>query len=133
MKHRSIKKEKGTVAVIFLGAIFSSVTLAILSFILAFIAGATEDPMKLLGIMSTLALLLTAAVSGFAITVYKRDGGFLTCVLSSTLFVLLLIGAALIMSGGSIPPKNLLNYLCYFAVSTLISLFASKQRGKRMF
>ena len=133
MKHRTLKKEKGSVGVIFIGALFSAILLAVLSFVFSLITGAVEDPLKIIGIMSTLSLLLTAAISGFAITVYKGDGGLLTSVLSATLFVLLLVSVSLIFGEGSIAPKNLLNFIAYFLVALLVTLFASRPKRHRSY
>jgi len=120
---------RGALKVIFCGALFSVVLLLALSLAFAFIAGFTKDPASMSGIFSTLSLLITGAICGFSVSKYKGEGGTLAAALSSLLFVLVLILAALIINGGRLAPATLINYLCHIAVAVLFS-FAGRQRKK---
>ncbi len=93
-------------------------------------AATTADPTALTGVMGLIALLGSGAVSAFINRRIFGEAGLMIALLSALLLSLLLLGIGLIASGGSLPPRCPVNYLCYMGVSLLSSLLG-KPREKR--
>ena len=121
----------GSMKLLLLGALGSGILLAIVSFILALICMRMENSSGAANIMPLVALLITGAVSGFVISKIKGEGGVLTGVLSSLFFVLTLLIAALIITGGNVSAKCPLNYICYMGIASLFAFFGKKKNKRR--
>ena len=119
-----------TAVLLLVGALCSGILLIILTMISAFIVFYTKNPTSLIGLISIAVMLLTGAISGFSISKLKGEGGILISCLSSLLFILILLMIGLIAGGGHISLGNIINYLCYMAVSLLFSFFGRKKEKK---
>ena len=131
-KHRKGNKKPSGLALLFIGALISATMFALLSFIFALLAYRTNDPTSLTDVFSLISLLLTGAVMGFAVSKIKGDGGMLISVLCALLFCVCLLMVGVIMSGGSLPPRVPLNYVCYLGVASLFAWLGGrkKKRGR---
>ncbi len=130
MKRKRTENISG-IKVVILGAVCSLALLAVVCFIASLILIRTENSTAYIDISSLAALLVTAAISGFSISKIKGDGGVLIGILSSLLFVLVMLVIGLIAMGGSLPPRCPLNYLCYMGVASLFSLLGKKRVKRR--
>ena len=119
------------VKLLLLGTLFMAITFSLISLLFSFIAYTTVDPLSFLGIFGIAALMITAVSSGFLEARLGGDGSFLTAVLSSLLFVLLLLLIGLLSCGGSVPIGCIINYLCFVAVASLSALLGKKSRDGR--
>ena len=119
------------VKLLLLGTLSMAITFSALSLIFSFIAYTTVDPLSFLGIFGIAALMITAAATGFSEARLGGEGAFLTTVLSSLLFVLLLLLIGLISGGGAVPIGCIINYLCFLALASLSALLGKKIRDGR--
>ena len=96
---------------------------SLLATLLCYLSG---DPLSYSDLASLIALLVGGAVSGFITPRLTEDGAILPAILSALLLPLLMLLLGLILSGGELAPKIPLNYLCYFGISSLSSLFSRR-------
>ncbi|MBQ7363437.1 MAG: TIGR04086 family membrane protein [Clostridia bacterium] len=130
-RHSKRHEAPGGVAFMLLGTLASALLTAVLTFIFSFISYSTKNPDSTVGIFSIIALILTAAVTGFTVSRLKGEGGVLIATLSSLLFTLILLLIGLIAGGGSLPLGCIINYLCFIAVSALAAVLG-RRRGRRV-
>ena len=105
--------------------------LLISSVIFAIIANSLDDPTGKLGIFSLLAMLISAAVSGYLCSRIKGEGGvgFAALVALALLLIMLLINV--IICSGKISFAAFMNYICYFGVASLSALLGGKGKGHK--
>ena len=101
------------------------------SLIMSAVAYSSSDPTGKIGIYSLASLIISAALAGFIGSRLSDSVGVATLTALATVLILILVGA--VISGGRLGLGALMNYLCYFGVATLFSLFAKKRvrRHKR--
>ena len=101
------------------------------SLIMSAVAYSSADPTGKIGIYSLVSLIVSAALAGFIASRLSDSVGLSTLTALATVLILILVGA--VISGGKLGLGALMNYLCYFGVATLFSLFAKKRvrRHKR--
>jgi len=91
----------------------------------------SNDPTSLSDIASLIALLFSAAVSSFTVAAVLKESRFLISSLSSLLLVLILMLSGVVMSGGALPPKLFLNYICYMGIALFFSYLGTKKQPKK--
>ena len=131
MKKRKNKKSKNTaIGTLLLGILFSFTVLIVLSLISSFLLIGLKNPTANIRIASLAVFLVTAAVSGFAVSKHRGEGGIAFSALTALAFIALLFALALIMSKGKISGVLFMNYLCYMLISSFAALLGSKKRKR---
>ena len=131
-----MRRKKGTracksnVSTILFGVIFSFTALFIISFAFSLILMASENPGDGVGKISLAALLITAFISGFAVSKYKGEGGVKTSILTSFISAAVILSSSLILSKGNVGGGVFMNCLCYFMMASLAA-FLSRKRERR--
>ena len=131
MKKRKNKKSKNTaIGTLLLGILFSFTVLIVLSLISSFLLIGLKNPTANIRTASLAVFLVTAAVSGFAVSKHRGEGGIAFSALTALAFIALLFALALIMSKGKISGVLFMNYLCYMLISSFTALLGSKKRKR---
>ncbi len=112
-----------------IGVLFSYVVLILLSIFGAFLCNLTDDPVRLVGVVSFATLLLSAAISGFIISKLREDGGAILSMLSASGFIIIRIIISLFMSGTDL--SDLLDCVCYLGTSVIFALFGQRKLKHR--
>lgn len=129
MKKRSFNPETlSPLQAIILGTLFAAIAYFLMSFVVSIISFNTEDPTSLVDPMSLTALLVSGALTALVITRVCGDRGFITALLCSLMLALLLLICGLVASGGNLPLRCPINYLCYVGISALTA-FLGRKRG----
>ena len=81
-RRNTASKETRRFKLLLLGTVGAFTVFFTASFIFSLFAYAMNDPLGVLGIMSLASLIISAAVSGFAISKIGGEGGILTSILS---------------------------------------------------
>ena len=132
MKKRSFNAESlTTLQAILLGALLAAVAYLAATFAMSIISFGTADPTSLIGPLSLTALLVSGAVSALIITRVCGERGVLIALLSSLLLALVLLICGLVASGGSLPIRCPVNYLCYVGISVLTAFIGKKRSTRR--
>ena len=101
------------------------------SLIMSAIAYASDDPTGKISVFSLIALIASAVAGGFASAVLSPEYSLGRTAITSLITVLILILAGAIVDGGALGLSALMNYLCYFGISVLTSLFARHRKKRR--
>ena len=125
------KKESGKGRFFLISLAISLGVLILTSLVMSLVAYASPDPTGNIGLYSLISLLLSAAVSGFIISGRYGERRIAMTALISLATVLILIIFGMVASGGRLGLGALMNYLSYFGVAVLISLFSKGRQGKR--
>ena len=125
MKKRRSKQRAPHTVIIF-GIIFSFAILTILSFISSFILANTQNPILSIKITSLVIILLTAAISGFAIAKYKGDLNFGISIFTSLAVTVIMLTISLISAKGNVG-GTFMNYGCYALISLFFSFVGSRK------
>lgn len=125
MKKRRSKQRAPHTVIIF-GIIFSFAILTILSFISSFILANTQNPILSIKITSLVIILLTAAISGFAIAKYKGDLNFGISIFTSLAVTVIMLAISLISAKGNVG-GTFMNYGCYALISLFFSFVGSRK------
>ena len=120
-KRKSHKRERNVFQSVLIGAALSAAVLLVFSLISSLILGMTDNPLALADDISLVALLLSAAMSGYTISRRARSSGMLISSLSSLLLCLVLLLVGAIVAGADLSGKVFLNYLCYMGVALLFA------------
>lgn len=132
MKRRKNKTEGVSgLRALFLGALLSCIVYLSVSLIAGLLTCQAADPTSLTGPVSLASLMISGIISSLLITRLPEGGGILTAVLSALLFVLVLLVIGLAMTGGKLPIRCPINYLCYLALCTLTAYALSKIPERR--
>ena len=118
----------------FLSLGISVLVLLFCSFITAAILHSGEDPTRNIGVATLSSLIVSSALSAFAVSRINRDGGIKTCALVAFGVVLLMLITGAIASGGRLSGSSFMNYGCYLAVFLLtgyIGRIKKKRRGHK--
>ncbi|MBQ9084767.1 MAG: hypothetical protein IJY24_03830 [Clostridia bacterium] len=113
-----------------IGLLVALCALLVFTVCLGLYSATTKDPTRLSAVMGLISLLGSGAVAAFVNRRIFGERGFSIALLSALLLSLLLLGIGLIASGGGLPPRCPVNYLCYLGVS-LIAALLGKPREKR--
>ena len=134
MKLKRRTKETGSLGIFLFGIIGSALLIVLLSFVMAIIANSSDDPTSKIGIYSLLTLLISAAISGVAISRIKGEGGFGVAALTALTVALIMTFIGIIMSGGRLTLGCFMNYGCYLGVSVMFAYLGRKKekRHKRI-
>ena len=129
-KFKRFLSKENPVLKVFLCMAISALSIILLSLAFAFVANISKDPTGNLGLFSLAALIISGAIGGFTSAKIKKD--------SAVIFsALIAVGMALIMMilcviiNGKVSGGSLMNYLCYIGVSTVFSVWGSKEKKHR--
>ena len=100
-----------------------------LSFAFALVANGLEDSTGNLGLFSLAALLLGAAIGGFASAKIKKEGALVFSALVAVAIVLIMLIICLI-AGGNLGGA-LMNYGCYMGVAVFSAFIGARERKRR--
>ncbi len=113
-----------------IGLALSLGTVLAASLVMSAVAYSSDDPTGKIGIYSLIALVASAAVSGFSVSRLCQSGGAGMTALVSLATVLILMLSGVII-GGKLGLSSVMNYLCYFGVAMLASLLGKKRERRR--
>ena len=125
------KISKSSYTMMLTGVIVSVATLILISFICAVIANFTDDPTSLIGIMTLVSILLSAAVSGTVITRLFDSNGVKIAALSALMISLIMMLIGLISNHGTLPTSGIMNYICYLFTAIFFSVVARRRSGTK--
>ena len=130
MAHRRFKGLKPGALGRFIPCVLISLGVTLLStLIMAALAASSENPSAKIGLYSLVALLLSAAVSGFISARISPDTGIKYPFLTSLATVLIMLLLSVIM-GSSPSGASFMNYGCFMLVCVFVGL-VSRKRDKR--
>ncbi len=130
-KTRRKLKDVGGIWALLIGFGVSLLSLIGCSIILGLYSVTTDNPTALLDVLGLWGLLASGAISGFINRRINKERGIGFAFLISLLLVLVLILVGLIVNGGALPLRCLINYLCYIGIYMLSALLGSRQGNKR--
>ena len=113
------------------GTAFAFLCYFVLSLITSAVAYNMSDPLGYIGILGLVALLMSGAVSGYAVSRVRGEGGFLAAILSSLFFTLIQILIGLIVAKGDLTLGVFFNYLCYIAISAFCAFLGGRRKRRR--
>ncbi len=128
-KHK-IKKERSFLKELLIGLIKAVLSLALLSVVGGVILYMSDNPMGMVDIASLAVLLLSGALSGYIISRGAQERKLATVLLAALLLSLCFIFIGLIISGGEVSWRAVLNYICYTGVSLLFGLLGKKEKRR---
>ena len=128
--HRGANKKATLPRALISGVGISFAILLIFSRIFSGIIMTASNPTGSIKTVSLVTLLVSGAVSGFVISKAKGDGGTFTSLLSSLVFIGIILAVSLILTKGRVGGTIFMNCLCYFLIS-LFSSFLAKKRYRR--
>lgn len=133
MKHNGLRrKSKTNTSVFIFGILFSTAIFFLLALAASFVLNKVKNPLGASGIASIIILLMSGAISGFAISKYSGKKSVLPSVFCAVIFALLLLCTGLIISGGKIATVTVINLLIYILFSLIFALLASKEKKRRI-
>ena len=112
------------------GLLISVGVLVITSLVMSALAYSSPDPTGKIGIYSLVSLILSAAISGFMVSRFFSDGGIGIALLTSFSVVLILMLFGVIIGGGRLGGGAFMNYLSYFGVALLFTIFGKKRERR---
>ena len=130
-RHRGSKAERTLPGVLLFGVIFSFAVLFVISLLLCGVIMNTSNPTGSIKTASLISLLLSGGISGLVIAKRRGDGGVVTALVSSLIFIGVLLSVALIFSKGKVNGVIFMNSLCYMMISVFFSFFAKKRQRHR--
>ena len=120
----------GTVKALLLGLLFCLAAFLIVSLIAGAILYATENPTASLPVVSLGAFGLSGLFSGFFLTSRRKTGSVLLSVLTALTFALLLLLVGILLTGGHLSGRVMMNHLCYLLTASLGAILAG-MRGRK--
>ena len=130
-KTRRKIKDIGGIMPLLIGCGISLLSLVCCSVILGLYSVTTDSPTRLIDVLGLWGLLGSGVISGFVNRKINKERGIGFLFLISLLFTLLLILIGLIVSGGALPLRCIINYLCYLGVYMLSALLGGRKISKR--
>lgn len=127
---KSLKKGNNIFYSVLAGALISALSMLIFSAVAAIITNMTADPLTAIPTASFISMILGAAVSGFIVSKRSPEGKMLITALSSLLFCLMLLLIGLILSGGAVPGKAFLNYICYIGIALIFAKIGAREKRR---
>ena len=129
-KRRKAIKNKSGARRFFIEIALSIVIILASSLIMAIVAHGSKNSTASLELYALLALLISAAVSGFFISRLRSDGGVKSALLVALAVIFIMIGGAMIIFKGKITPASLMNYLSYLGVCLIFSYLGRKKEKR---
>lgn len=129
-KRKNTKSKNTSLKTLLFGVFFSFAVLIVLSLASSFLLAGFKNPTADIRIASLAVFLITAAVSGFAVSKHRAGSGIAISALTSLLFIAVLFAVALVISKGKISGALFMNYLCYMMIS-LFTAFIGARKPKR--
>ena len=129
MKRRK-RKEFSFPILLLMGAGFALGTVSATALLLAVVSYFTADPTALTGAFSLLALVLAGAVSGFATSRVRGEGGVLVAVVSAVISTAFMLAVGLVWRRGLLPLGAILNLAVFIIVSVLCALIGKRRKRK---
>ena len=108
----------------------SALVIIITSLIGALIASGLKDPTGNLGLISLIAMIISALVSGI-FSARFGDGGLRRSALEALAVVLIMLLICVIMSAGRVSGGAFMNYGCYFGIYILSAYLGRRRQGHR--
>ena len=130
-KHRGASKKTTLPRALLSGVGISLAVLLVFALIASAIIMTASNPTGSVKAASLVTLLVSGAVSGFLISKKRGEGGAFASLLSSIIFIAVILAASLIMSKGQVGGIIFMNCLCYFLISFFFSLLAKKRYRHR--
>ena len=125
------KGEGGVILTLVKNIVFSALVLLIISLVTAIISNATEDSTGKLVTASLIALLSSAAISGFLISKLPGNGNLGGAVLSVLMFVLIMMVIGVAVNAGKLSMSAVMNYICYFGVGSAGAFLGKKRTSHK--
>ena len=129
-RHRVTKKRQAPLAALLFGVSLSFSAIILVSFIASAILFNTKTPIGKVDVASLISLLVAGALSGFAISKKKGEGGIVTASICSATSIAIMLLISLISGSGNIGGKSFMNYVCYILVSVFFAFIGRKREKK---
>lgn len=113
------------------GFVVSVAVLLAVSLICALIAHLNADPTSLIGVMTLVSVVASAAVSGVIITRTCGEEGVKISTLSALLIALIMMLIGLISNRGALPTSGIMNYICYLLTSIFFAVVGRVRVGAK--
>lgn len=127
-----IKKiTKSSYTMMLAGVIISTLTLIAVSFICSVVASLNANPSALIGTMTLVSIILSAAVGGSIITRICGEEGVKITTLTALLVSLIMMLIGLISNHGALPTSGIMNYICYLLTSVFFGVVARRRAGAK--
>ncbi len=126
-KRKNTKLKNTAIGTLLFGVLFSFAVLIVLSLASSFLLVGFKNPTSNIRIASLTVFLITAAVSGFAVSKHRGAGGIAFSALTSLLFIAVLFAVAIIISKGKISGALFMNYLCYMMISSFTAVIGTRK------
>ena len=112
-----------------LRVLFVLVTACILSLASAAILSGLENPYGSIDAAGLATMLITGALTGFICS--RVSGGIAPSVITTLISLAIMLVVALVLGGGGICGKALMNMLCYLLVSLFFAYLGSRRSQRR--
>ncbi|HBJ18554.1 MAG TPA: TIGR04086 family membrane protein [Clostridiales bacterium] len=119
----------GTIKALLLGILFSLAMFACLALIAGAVLYATEDPTSSLPMVSLEVFGLSGLFAGFFLAARRKEGGTLLSILTALAFALLLLLVGILMTGGHLSGRVMMNHLCYLLTASLGAILANMHKS----
>ena len=113
-----------------LGILFSLAVFLITALAAGAVLSATEDPTASLATVSLGAFGLSGLVSGFILASRRRSGGVILSILTALALTLLLLLVGILLTGGHLPGRAMMNHLCYLLIASFGALLGGMRTRK---
>ncbi len=130
-KHFSVFEKRGMLSSVAFGVALMGAGLLLFSMIAAFILLRISNPIGGIAKASLIILLISGGASGFLTSARGGEKGIPAALLSTLVFTLLMLAAALIFGGGHIGSRILMNALCYIGISMIFAALGKRKRRTR--
>ncbi len=119
MKRRTKNTKSSGIRSLLIGVGIAAVSYFFLAFVFSVAAYLGSDPTRRVGLFSLISLVVSGAVTGFAVT--KKSEGKFTALLSSLILSLILLVVGVIISKGAPSLGNFINIAIYVASVAIFS------------
>jgi hypothetical protein len=128
-KNHKAKREKTMPFEILFGLLAAVGSYLAFSLIFAVLLLLVNEPTKWASVFFVTAFLLSAATLGIILSRRAAGFGIYPCLISSVIFILILLSLSLIFNGFALP--LLLSYALYVIISTLLCKFGGRKQKRR--
>lgn len=120
----------GTAKALLFGILFSAALFLLSALIVAGILSVTENPTASLPLVSLGAFGCSGLLAGLILAGRQKEGGTLPAILSSLAFVLLLLLVGILMTGGHLTGRVMMNHVCYLLAASLGAFLPGMRKKK---
>lgn len=125
------KIKKSVYSMMLVGVIISVGALLLISFLCATLTYLISDPLSVIGTMTLVSILLSAAISGIIQTRIFGTDGVRIATLTALFIALVMMLIGFISNHGTLPTSGVMNYICYLLTAIFFSVVGRRREGVR--